>query len=405
MLKVAKEAVQKDIPRIAQAARKRVDLLGNDFYLAHVFWLVRWWTAPTHVVVLGDLLGSQWISDGEFDARAERYWGRVFKGTERVADDVTGFGQQGWGDSVQVLGEEDWANKLINVAGNHDIGYAGDINEHRIERFETAFGAANWVIRFQLPFDAARDEEKGFLGTSRMEPPALEVVVLNSMNLDEPAWQDELRVETLEFLDAMTKRDTRSQDARVLLTHIPLAKDEGVCVDGPFFAYFPEEQGGGIREQNHLSQDSSWKILYGLFSGHTGVILNGHDHEGCDVLHQRLSGGDGSWISSRYHPAANLKSDGGDKIREITVRSMMGSYGGNAGLLSAWFDEEAKEWKFEYDVCALGVQHIWWAVHVFDLVVLLFGLLGVEALRREWAVERRDWDRRLEEETKSKKKV
>ena len=39
---------------------------------------------PTHTVVLGDLLGSQWIGDEEFERRAERFWGTVFGEGERV---------------------------------------------------------------------------------------------------------------------------------------------------------------------------------------------------------------------------------------------------------------------------------------------------------------------------------
>jgi len=48
--------------------------------------------------------------------------------------------------------------------------------------------------------------------------------------------------------------------------------------------------------------------------------------------------------------------------------------------LSGWFDEQDGEWKFEYDTCILGVQHIWWAVHVLDFIVVLFGLASVAAL-------------------------
>lgn len=58
----------------------------------------------------------------------------------------------------------------------------------------------------------------------------------------------------------------------------------------------------------------------------------------------------------------------------------MGSFSGNAGFLSAWFDMDAGEWKFEYASCMLGVQHIWWGVHVLDLIVIMLGLGGVVAM-------------------------
>lgn len=47
-----------DIPNIFESIRKRFDLFGNDFYLAHIYRTLHWWSRPTHVSVLGDLLGS-----------------------------------------------------------------------------------------------------------------------------------------------------------------------------------------------------------------------------------------------------------------------------------------------------------------------------------------------------------
>ncbi len=50
---------------------------------------------------------------------------------------------------------EVWTRRILNVAGNHDIGYAGDINDQRITRFEEAFGKANYELRFELPVQNA----------------------------------------------------------------------------------------------------------------------------------------------------------------------------------------------------------------------------------------------------------
>jgi hypothetical protein len=53
---------------------------------------------------------------------------------------------------------------------------------------------------------------------------------------------------------------------------------------------------------------------------------------------------------------------------------MMGAFGGNAGLLSLWFDEETWDWRFEFVNCKLGTQHIWWVVHILDLITLGLGI-------------------------------
>jgi hypothetical protein len=48
---------------------------------------------------------------------------------------------------------------------------------------------------------------------------------------------------------------------------------------------------------------------------------------------------------------------------------MMGDYGGNAGLLSMWFNFSTGEWEYAISMCGFNVR-LWWAVHVMDLLVL-----------------------------------
>ena len=396
---------RRDVPTLIRSYRKRIDLWGNDYYLAHVFRSVHGWTKPTHTAVLGDLLGSQWIGDEEFARRSNRYWHRVFKGTENVPEELQGSARTGGAQETQTpslsetLHDQKWSKRLINVVGNHDIGYAGDIDEDRIARFEQQFGKVNWDIRFRLSPNMSESLSSN-PSVFQQHSPELRLVVLNSMNLDSPAWTQSAQDASHAFLDQQSAltRQQHPEDATVLLTHIPLQKEAGVCVDGPFFDYFPPDQGGGIKEQNHLSMGSSRKILDGLFRDPQtarGIILNGHDHEGCDSYHYRnmtaSPAGDGNimpgWDTVHYlHARSLVNNDDIHGIREITVRSMMGNYGGNAGLLSGWFDTDAQRWKFEYSVCVFGIQHFWWVTHGLQVIVLLLGLAtSAAALLEVWS--------------------
>ena len=381
----AQDLFGKDVGKVFQGYRKKTDLWGNDLYLAHIYRSVRWWTQPTHTVVLGDLLGSQWIGDEEFYRRSDRYWNRVFKGGKKVERNITDANGR-----TETLGENDsWERRIIAVAGNNDIGYAGDIHEQRIERFEDAFGRVNWDIRFKLDGNYTQSDT----GLSFKDvAPELHLIILNSMNLDDPAYDPRLQEESRNFLGEQLRSAyaARPYTGTVLLTHIPLHKEPGVCVDPPYFSYFSSNQGGGIREQNHLTRASSDLILDNLIGPdrHTAIVLNGHDHEGCDTYHYRdvidtdvwIEERDSAWMATPFSSSASERADANTKgLREITVRSMMGSYHGNAGLLSAWFDHDAWEWKYEYDVCVLGVQHVWWAVHVLDIIVIGLGLSSVVA--------------------------
>jgi len=383
------EGLRRDVPVILQGYRKKLDLWGTDWYLAHIYRQARWWASPTHTVVLGDLLGSQWIGDVEFEARAERFWGRVFGAAERVPDAVMGREYEG-----EVLGANarEWRRRVVAVVGNHDVGYAGDLNEARVERFERAFGRVNWELSFRLP-NVTLDPMNTLAGQKVLDyydgpapQPELRLVILNSMNLDEPAQSSALREQSLEFMQETVCNPDRfhnEHSATVLLTHIPLHKPSGICVDGPFFSYFSN---GGVREQNHLSEDLSKRLVDCLQNTQSPIVLNGHDHEGCDSFHYRdpafpITSNDGSetpdgilrTIHYRDFPSLSAEQKAAS-VREITIRSMMGSFGGHAGFLSGWFNVEQGEWQFEYASCAFGVQHIWW---VCNVLVYLLAALGV----------------------------
>lgn len=430
LVEVVKELASEDIPRSLQATRKTLDLFGNDYYLAHIYRTLHWWSFPTHVTVLGDLIGSQWVSDDEFTWRAWRYWNRVFADSKKPSDQVMSShesdkdGHKSF-HTLRSNSPEQWEKTVINAVGNHDIGYAGDISQSRIDRFEKAFGKTNWDIHFTYPYELL---PASYLVDPRPVP-RLHLVVLNSMLLDTPALDSSVQSTTYEYINNLIVNrlepvESRNLTFTLLLTHVPLHKPEGTCVDGPFFDYwsFADANGafksGGLKEQNHLSEHASHsgilQAIYGMSGnydaaaggkGRNGLILTGHDHEGCDTVHyiernnerdfdkQDDAGGtfnfndpnpDKLWswksIRTKSFPSAYPKDHTSEteivtSLREITLRSMMGEFGGNAGLLSLWYDFEAQTWKYGLQMCPLGIQHVWWAVHVIDIiaVLILFG--------------------------------
>ena len=354
--------------------------------------------------------------DDEFYWRAHRFWNRVFKGGERVPDDVAMFPADEYdltgylSTSGPANDSEVWTKRIINVAGNHDIGYAGDINTNLTGRFEDAFGKINYELRFELPltnksltntlFDALDNPLSDRL------VPELRLVVLNDMNLDTPALSPELQDDTYSFINSVINTASAVQfrgHYTLILTHVPLYKPDGVCVDSPLFTFHDHD--GTLKEQNQLSLAASKGFLEGILGisgnkdapangqGRRGIILNGHDHEGCDTWHYinqsfveeetLVQAEDGEfeierkqreWEVKRYKQAKKEAIIGRDDmpgVREVTVRSMMGEFGGNAGLLSVWFDEEEWEWKAEYATCPMGTQHLWWVVHFMDFFVIL----------------------------------
>ncbi|KAK9325386.1 hypothetical protein V1517DRAFT_314774 [Lipomyces orientalis] len=321
-------------PDKSSSLRTHLDLFGNDHYLGHIYSTLLPHLRPSHVIVLGDLFSSQWISDDEFDVRTRRYKHRIFRSKLGVSPEPV----------------------FLNLSGNHDIGYAHDVTESRVRRFEKHFGQLNFVV--------TGDDFR--------------IIVFNSMSLDgslndNKNGQAGFTTDARNFLQDQMKVDFKG--TTILATHVPLHKPPGTCIDKPYFTYYGEKSGGLICEQNMLSEATSQWILDGFFGNGTagrGLVINGHDHEGCLVRHKLVDEGQ-SWSAvpitagnKRYQH--DYDNSAGSGVLEVTVRSMMGEYHGNAGLLSRTWNATAQDYTFTFSVCVFGAQHIWWATYVVAII-------------------------------------
>ncbi|RVD87119.1 uncharacterized protein DFL_005362 [Arthrobotrys flagrans] len=404
--------------------RKTLDLWGNDHYLAHIYrtlhttvpvltsllpFLPQGLPPPTHVTVLGDLIGSQWISNTEFNSRGNRFWNTVFPTARRLPPRaLTESGRI----PKTIYPLIQWPDTLINVVGNHDIGYSGDIRPDLVKRFEETYGPVNY--EFTVPFPGVNTSESiDGISKNITITPSLRIINLNSLNIDSPARDYNIQMQTYDFMNKVFSEDINWDGSvgTVLLTHVPLHKPAGVCVDPPMEKYYEPKYGSLLREQNHISKGASDMLLGELFGirrvgeekigegKEMGIILTGHDHEGCDTVHWfGKNGGDGKegekeWKSAKWGERKGKVGKGEKWVREVTVRSMMGEFGGNAGLTSAWFDVETMSWRFEYSSCPVGVQHFWWTVHIVDFITMVLAIVvgimaAVGADRRKSKVPR-----------------
>ncbi|KAL1922263.1 uncharacterized protein VTP21DRAFT_9802 [Calcarisporiella thermophila] len=279
-----------------QGMRGRLDLAFNDLYFRHIHLSLQR-LRPTHTIVLGDLFSSQWIDDDEFRRRVERYQ-RAFSGVK-------------------------------SLVGNHDVGYGADMSRARLERWEQAFGPT------EFQFEESLGEGK-----------IVRVVGFNSMALDGPAMDEEIRAEAWRFLEEMAeKRKLEEQEGKnvelILLTHVPLYKKEGLCVDAPLTW---RDSNNFIIEQNMLSANASDFLLRHL---KPTIIFAGHDHAGCDIAHVLSSN------STDAFPTGAISSEHG--VREVTVRSVMAEFGGSAGLF-----EMKSDGSWNYAKCEFVTDRVVW---------------------------------------------
>lgn len=366
---------------------KRLDNYGNDYYLGHIYNIMLKRLRPTHVAVMGDLFSLQWIYDLEFYNRTHRYVERLFTRPDEYKKTVIDtwkshqdYSWNTWLNEQMSMDPDarfasrsyndvyDWVHKdrnypnydvpmFINLTGNHDIGYSGDATWQHMARFEYLFGQDNYVITY-----------------NQGKPEEWRIVVLNSMTLEGPALQEEFINFTWSFLDHLEKVvNPLFKGSTVLLTHIPFYKREGLCADGPQHRYYenyePEPyKNGKLRSQNHLTYETSQKVLNIIFpnADKEGIILTGHDHVGCSNYYNYINN---EWVAEKEKSEATTRAP----IREVVVRAMMGDFEGQTGLLTGSFNEQTGHWAFNFSYCSFAVQHWWWATKV---VTVLLGFIS-----------------------------
>lgn len=369
---------------------KRLDNYGNDYYLGHIYSTMSKRLRPSHVAVMGDLFSLQWIYDSEFYNRTLRFTERLFQRPleykknvvethakhenydwEKYMDDEIAMDPSARFQSRLYNDVYDWYNRdskfpnyenplFINLTGNHDIGYSGDATWQHMARFHHLFGQNNYVINYNA-------------GTNEQ----WRLVVVDLLTLEGPALQEEFVSYSWLFLDHLEKYlNPHFNGSTILLTHIPFYKKEGLCRDGPEHRYYVNNEkepykNGKLRSQNHLLYETTQKLLDIVFrnKGKEGIILTGHDHEGCDSWYNKE---DGVWTASKAKNDTLRAS-----IREVVVRAMMGDFDGQTGVFTGHFDYASNNWQFAFSYCSFTIQHWWWASKVSAFLSILLHSAGI----------------------------
>uniref|UniRef100_A0A0E0KEQ6 Calcineurin-like phosphoesterase domain-containing protein n=1 Tax=Oryza punctata TaxID=4537 RepID=A0A0E0KEQ6_ORYPU len=186
---------------------------------------------------------------------------------------------------------------IYYLSGNHDIGYSAfhKIHPEVISRYEKEFGSRN------CQFSVGK----------------VDFVVVDAQTLD-GAKESKERSSSWEFVKALSLGN--KTNPKVLLTHIPLYRpDNSHC--GPHRSSPVINQrvssaamDQGITYQNYLSKETS-DLLLSLLK--PVLVLSGHDHDQCTVVHPTPFGpvtehtlGTISWQQGNLYPSFMLLSAG-----------------------------------------------------------------------------------------------
>ncbi|KAF2186916.1 hypothetical protein K469DRAFT_705447 [Zopfia rhizophila CBS 207.26] len=332
----------------------------TDLYLRRTYSRIQKVLYPDSVVFLGDLFdgGREW-STQTTTSPEERYrkYGESFWLREYDRFGSIFFGH--WGDGGMTPRPGQLGRKIISsLPGNHDLGFGKGIQMSVRKRFNAYFGEGNRIDIIANHTFVSIDSVS--LSALQEDPQAMEDIWKPTMEfLDNAQAQKkrlvhrELRTQqglrpnlpfSHEILDthSLAKaelphfNDSITEFPTILLTHVPLYREEGTPC-GPLREHWPPTPPpkgqteplekddrnaiavrGGYQYQNVLAREITNDIAEKV--GNIGYAFSGDDHDYCEVLHR-----------------AYASAGGG--IREITVKSIswaMGVRKPGVVMLSLW---------------------------------------------------------------------
>ncbi|XP_077756048.1 metallophosphoesterase 1 isoform X3 [Canis aureus] len=224
-----------------------LDKLRREWQMERAFQTALWLLQPEVVFILGDIFDEgKWSSS------------------------------QGWADDVrrfQKIFRHPQHVQLKVVAGNHDIGFHYQMSTYKIKRFEKVFNPErlfSWKgINFVLVNSVALEGDGCHL-CSEAERELIEISHKLNCSREEPGSSLCRGLQPL------------PGSAPVLLQHFPLYRSSDANCSGEDAAPL-EERGIPFKERyDVLSQEASQKLLWWL---RPRLILSGHTHSACEVLH------------------------------------------------------------------------------------------------------------------------
>lgn len=231
----------------------RLTQFYSDIYMRRAFRSTILGTKPDHILFLGDLLDGGPIL-------ASEEWQESLKRFQHIFDQSEG--------GIET-GRQRPAIPVYTLPGNHDLGYEAmeTANSEAVERYRRVFGPL---------------EHNVTIGS-------VEFVLVDAQALD---GSGDVAARSWNFVKQKAKE--MKNHVRILVTHIPLFRpDDTPCGSNRASRVINQRmnrQGYApfqITYQDYLTEKSSSKLLDSL---KPVMVLSGHDHDQCFVLHKSNQG-------------------------------------------------------------------------------------------------------------------
>ncbi|NXS62570.1 MPPE1 Metallophosphoesterase, partial [Brachypteracias leptosomus] len=248
---VLKAIILADTHLLGEIKGHWLDKLRREWQMERSFQTALWLLQPDIVFVLGDAFDEgKWSSP--------QAW----------AEDVRRF---------QKMFRCPVSTELVVVVGNHDIGFHYEMTAYKVKRFEKVFNftSGKLITRKGINFvlvNSVAMEGDGCALCRASEAKLTELSHRLNCSLQRPN-HSKKRCSDVEKLPA---------SAPILLQHYPLYRKSDAGCSGEDSAP-PEEKNIPFKEKyDVLSQEASQKLLWWF---QPRLVLSGHTHSACEVLH------------------------------------------------------------------------------------------------------------------------
>ncbi|ORX91385.1 Metallo-dependent phosphatase [Basidiobolus meristosporus CBS 931.73] len=373
-----------------------LDLWVNSKYLGFIYGRAIERLQPTYSVILGDLFSSQWIDDVEFEKRVERFQ-KMFPESDKY--------------------------KTIYLPGNHDIGYGSDMTRRRVDRFARAFGEVNYwfflydkegvehhrvVILNSMNLDSTADKDlrretwtflKSVIDEQEKNP--IPLILLTHVPLHkEVQWCVDKPMTRTDGFGYIVEQNMLSIEASTyILTQlkpriIVTGHDHHGCATIHIVDSLPSDS---ETKENPLeteivatqSQETEFTQKSDEKCANADRSIGRVFKDFCDideqtyVDHEQQLEDDGvpdfsiasgfTFVALPYSRSEYLENIERNATLEFTIRSIMGDYGGNLGLLEI-FETSTGAWDYHFSDCPYYdhlIFRVVWIVNLLTIVIVI----------------------------------
>ncbi|KAM3842039.1 metallophosphoesterase 1 isoform 1-T2 [Vipera latastei] len=228
-----------------------LDKLRREWQMERAFQSALWLLQPEIVFILGDIFDEgKWSSS------------------------------QAWSDDVRRYQKIFWHpdhTEVFGIVGNHDIGFHYEMTSFKLERFSKIFNLSfeNVITRKGINFLIVNSV--ALEGDNCMICRTAEAKLIELSHQLNCSWKEQKK-----YKRSCSNVAKLPASAPILLQHYPLYRRSDSECTGEDSAPLEKKNDLFREKYDVLSQEASQKLLWWF---HPRLILSGHTHSACEVLH------------------------------------------------------------------------------------------------------------------------